>query len=88
MKSGKYTMGTKEVVAEIKSSKVVIAAVSIGGSAGTQLKAEAEKHKVPVVVLDKNSGAARAGCSGGPTRSPPSRSRQRDRVRPSTAAGP
>jgi large subunit ribosomal protein L30e len=55
MKGSKYTLGTKEVIAEIKSSKVVIAAVSIGGSAGTQLKAEAEKHKVPVVILDRNS---------------------------------
>jgi large subunit ribosomal protein L30e len=55
MKGGKYTLGTKEVISEVKSSKVVIAAVSIAGKAGTQLKLETEKNKVPLIVLDKNS---------------------------------
>jgi large subunit ribosomal protein L30e len=55
MKAGKYTLGTKEVVSEVKSSKIVIAASSISGKAGEKLKAEAEKNKVPVVILDKNS---------------------------------
>ena len=55
MKGGKYTLGTREVISEVKSSKVVIAASSISGTAGDQLKLETEKNKVPLVVLDKNS---------------------------------
>ena len=55
MKAGKYTLGTREVTSEVKSSKIVIAASSIAGKAGERLKMEAEKNKVPVVILDKNS---------------------------------
>jgi large subunit ribosomal protein L30e len=55
IKGGKYTLGTKEVVSEVKSSKVVIAASSISGKSGDKLKLEAEKNKVPIVILDKNS---------------------------------
>jgi large subunit ribosomal protein L30e len=55
MKGGKFTLGTKEVISEIKSSKVVVAASSIAGAAGAKLKLEAEKNNVPVVILDKNS---------------------------------
>ncbi len=55
MKGGKFTLGTREVISEVKSSKVVIAASSMAGKAGEPLKAEAEKNKVPVVILDKNS---------------------------------
>ena len=55
MKGGKYTLGTREVTSEVKSSKIVIGASSIAGPAGAQLKLEAEKNKVPVVILDKNS---------------------------------
>jgi large subunit ribosomal protein L30e len=55
MKGGKYTLGTKEVVSEVKSSKVVIAASPMSGKSGERLKLEAEKNKVPVVILDRNS---------------------------------
>jgi large subunit ribosomal protein L30e len=55
MKSGKYTLGTKEVVPEVKSSKLVIAAAALPGKSGQKLKEEAEKNKVPLLVLDKNS---------------------------------
>jgi large subunit ribosomal protein L30e len=55
MKSGKYTLGTKEVVSEVKSSKLVIAASVLPGKSGQRLKEEAEKNKVPLLVLDKNS---------------------------------
>jgi large subunit ribosomal protein L30e len=55
MKTGKYTLGTREVLSEIKSSKVVIAASSLPGKDGESLKAEAEKNKVPVVWTDKTS---------------------------------
>lgn len=55
MKSGKYTLGAKEVVSEVKSSKVVIAAGSLPGKAGKQIREEAQKNKVPLVVLDRNS---------------------------------
>jgi large subunit ribosomal protein L30e len=55
MKGGKYTLGTKEVISEVKSSKVVLAASSMAGPTGARLKLEAEKNKVPIVYLDKNS---------------------------------
>jgi large subunit ribosomal protein L30e len=55
MKTGKYTLGTKEVVSEVKSSKVVITASVIPGKAGKLLREEAEKNKVPLVVVHRNS---------------------------------
>ena len=55
MKSGKYTLGMKEVVGEVKSSKLVIAAASLPGKNGKQLRLEAERNKVPLVVLERNS---------------------------------
>ena len=55
MKGGKYTLGTREVISEVKSSKLVIAASSMSGAAGGLLKLETEKNKVPLVVLDRNS---------------------------------
>ncbi len=55
MKTGKYTLGTREVISEVKSSKVVIAAGSLPGKAGRQVREEAEKNKVPLVILDRNS---------------------------------
>jgi len=57
VKTGKYTIGTKEVISELKSSKLVIAAStisSLGSPEGGLLK-EAEKNKVPVVKIDKSS---------------------------------
>lgn len=55
IKSGKYTLGTREVVSEIKSSKVVIAASSLPAKSSDALKTEAEKNKVPLVWSDRNS---------------------------------
>jgi large subunit ribosomal protein L30e len=55
MKSGKYTLGLKEVLPEVKSSKLVIAAATLKGDAGKVLKDEAEKNKVPLLLLDRNS---------------------------------
>ena len=57
LKTGKFTIGTKEVISEMKSSKMVIAAStisSLGTPEGGLLK-EAEKNKVPVVKIDKSS---------------------------------
>ncbi len=57
LKTGKFTIGTKEVISELKSSKMVIAASTIsalGTPEGGLLK-EAEKSKVPVVKIDKSS---------------------------------
>jgi len=57
IKSGKYTIGTKEVISELKSAKMVITASTLAGndSEGRGLEAEAEKNKVPVVKIDKSS---------------------------------
>ncbi len=56
LKSGKYTVGTKEVIAAMKSSKLVIATSSLrGGSSGDGLMREAKKSNVPVVHIDKSS---------------------------------
>jgi ribosomal protein L30E len=57
IKSGKYTIGTKEVISELKSAKLVIAASTIAatGSEDGGLAKEAEKNKVPVVRIDRSS---------------------------------
>jgi ribosomal protein L30E len=57
VKTGKYTIGTKEVISELKSAKMVIAAstLSIVESEEGGLVKEAEKNKVPVVKIDKSS---------------------------------
>jgi len=57
LKTGKFTIGTKEVISELKSSKMVIAASTISslGTPEGELLKEAEKNKVPVVKIDKSS---------------------------------
>ena len=55
LKSGKYTLGTREVIGEVKSAKLVIAASALPGKAGKQLREETEKNKVPLLVLERNS---------------------------------
>lgn len=57
MKTGKYTIGTKEVISELKSAKMVIAASTLSrvDSEEGGLVKEAEKNKVPVVKIDKSS---------------------------------
>ena len=57
MKSGKYTIGTKEVISELKSAKMVIAASTISSENAAEdgLVKQAEKNKVPVVRVDKSS---------------------------------
>ena len=57
MKTGKYTIGTKEVISELKSAKMVIAAstLSVVEAKEGGLVKEAEKNKVPVVKIDKSS---------------------------------
>jgi ribosomal protein L30E len=56
VKSGKYTIGTKEVLSELKTTKLLVAAstISASDSDGGLLK-EAEKSKVPVVKVDRSS---------------------------------
>ena len=57
MKAGKYTIGTKEVISELKSSKMVVAASTLSDwppRTGAS-SSEAEKNKVPVVKIDKSS---------------------------------
>lgn len=57
MKSGKYTIGTKEVISELKNSKMVIAATtpSIDDASKGSLVKEAERNNIPVVRIDKSS---------------------------------
>ena len=57
LKSGKYTIGTKEVISELKSAKMVIAASAASRTDSTMgsLIAAAEKNQVPVVSMDKSS---------------------------------
>lgn len=52
IKSGKYTIGTKEVISELKSAKMVVAASTVSGG---DLMTMAEKNKVPVVKIDRSS---------------------------------
>jgi len=57
MKTGKFTIGTKEVISELKSAKMVIAASTLSSEAAEEggLVKEAQKNKVPVVKIDKSS---------------------------------
>ena len=57
MKTGKYTIGTKEVISELKSAKMVIAASTLSNADSEEggIVKEAEKNKVPVVKIDKSS---------------------------------
>ena len=57
MKSGKYTIGSKEVLSELKTAKMIIAArtASRGVSEDGVLMKEAERTRVPVVRIDKSS---------------------------------
>jgi large subunit ribosomal protein L30e len=57
IKSGKYTIGTKEVISELKSAKMVIAASthSSDGSEKKSLAQEAKKSNVPLVGIDRSS---------------------------------
>lgn len=57
IKSGKYTIGTKEVISEIKSAKMVVTASTISGGDFQEggLVMMAEKNKVPIVKIDKSS---------------------------------
>jgi len=66
MKSGKYTLGTKEVVSEVKSSKLVIAAAALPGKDGIRLREEAEKNKVPLLILDDRNSAQLGRLLGRP----------------------
>lgn len=56
VKSGKYTVGTRRVIAELKSSKLVIAANSVPKTMedGGLIK-EAFKSNVPLVRTDRSS---------------------------------
>jgi len=57
IKSGKYTLGTKEVISEMKTSKMVILAAATSNRSHEQdaLAREAEKNKVAVVKVDRSS---------------------------------
>lgn len=55
MKGGRYSLGAKEVAAEMKSAKVVIAASSLSGTPAKGLLRQAESNHVPVVWAEKNS---------------------------------
>jgi ribosomal protein L30E len=57
VKSGKYTVGQKAVIAEMKSAKLVIAASPVASRSAEEagLMKEAEKNKVPVVTVSKSA---------------------------------
>lgn len=56
IKSGKYTIGAKSVISELKSAKMVVAAAAVSGTdPAAGLVREAEKTKVPVVRVDASS---------------------------------
>ncbi|MDA4116259.1 MAG: ribosomal L7Ae/L30e/S12e/Gadd45 family protein [Thaumarchaeota archaeon] len=57
LKSGKYTIGTKEVISELKSAKMVVAASTLAAGSTEEggLISEAAKNKVPIVNIDRSS---------------------------------
>ena len=55
MKGGKSAVGAKESIAAVKGSKAVLCTKSIPEALGAKLRAEAQKHGVPVVELTQSS---------------------------------
>ena len=55
MKGGKSAVGAKESIAAVKGSKAVLCTKSIPPGLGARLRAEAQKHGVPVVELPQTS---------------------------------
>jgi len=55
LKSGKFTLGTREVLSDLKTSKVVIAATPLLGRDADKLRMEAEANKIPLISTGRNS---------------------------------
>lgn len=55
MKSGRYSLGTRAVISEMKGSKLVICTKSLPGEIGQKLRAEAVKNGVNVIDIAKSS---------------------------------
>ena len=55
MKGGKSALGAKESIASMEGSKAVLCTRSLPPGLGSRLRAEAEKHGVPVVELPHSS---------------------------------
>jgi ribosomal protein L30E len=55
MKSGKYAIGAKECIAGMKGAKALLLTHSVPPVPGGKLRAEATKHKIPVVELPISS---------------------------------
>ena len=52
---GKSAVGAKESISSMKGTKVLLFTRSVPPGLGSKLKAEAEKHGVPVVELPQTS---------------------------------
>lgn len=55
MKGGRYSIGTGEVIADMKGAKLVICSKSLQGDVRTRIDEEAKNNAVQVLALDKNS---------------------------------
>ena len=55
MKGGRYSVGVKEVISEMKGSKLIVCTNSVTPTAGKQIEEEAKKNNVSLVRLDRNS---------------------------------
>jgi large subunit ribosomal protein L30e len=55
MKGGKYSLGAKECISQIKGTKAVLCTRSLPAALGAKLRDEAKKHGVPVVELPGSS---------------------------------
>lgn len=55
MKGGKSALGAKETIASVKGSKAVLCTRSIPAALGEKIRAEAQKHNVPVVEVPQTS---------------------------------
>jgi ribosomal protein L30E len=51
MKGGKYTIGAKESLADMKGAKAVICTRSMPAEVGARLRESAKKHDVPVIEV-------------------------------------
>ena len=55
MKSGKYSLGAREVLSSIKGSKAIICTRSVPQTVEGKLREEAKKQGVPVIDLNATS---------------------------------
>jgi large subunit ribosomal protein L30e len=63
LKEGKITMGTKQVINSLKSSKLIVLSQSVRKEISDKLESDAKKEKIPLVNFQGTSVALGRLCS-------------------------